>query len=205
MADQVSTPSVSHVESPNGDPTVSTDFLQALASEDDATANSTMETACQSNTDPTSPSPQHALGHFDLPSQGSQRLFLDICAGASRVLSSAILALQGDVCSFDILLHSSDDLLSDIAYERLLRLASSGIIAYGCGSPACRDYSRLKLRPNGPQALRTPDHLNGVPGLTPVELQRVRDSACMLSRTIMILTLVFWPVVMCIWSNHKMQ
>ena len=65
------------------------------------------------------------------------------------------------------------------------------MIAYGCGSPACGDYIRLKLRPNGPKVLRTPEHLNGVPGLTSVELQRVRESACMLSGTIMILTLVF--------------
>ena len=61
----------------------------------------------------------------------------------SRPLSSTILALHGDVCPFDILLHPSDDLLSDSAYERLLRLASSGLIAYGCGAPACRDYSLL--------------------------------------------------------------
>ena len=136
-------------------------------------------------------SPQLPLDHFDPIPPGPSRFFFDICAGAYRPLSSAILALHGDVCSFDVLLHPSDDLLSDSSYERLLRLASSGLIAYGCGSPACRDYSRLKLRPNGPKALRTPEHLNGVPGLTSVELQRVRESACMLSRTIIILTLVF--------------
>ncbi len=191
MADRVSTPKVSPIESPNGDPAVSTDFLQVSASEDDAIENSIMGTDSQTKNESISPSPQHALGHFDPPPQGTNRFFLDMCAGASRPLSSAILALNGDVCSFDILLHSSDDLLSDTAYERLLRLASSGLIAYGCGSPACRDYSRLKLRPNGPKALRTPGHLNGVPGLTADEMQRVRDSACMLSRTIMILTLVF--------------
>ena len=169
----------------------STDFLQATASESDAIENSTLETDSQTNNEWVDPSPQHALDHFDPIPTGANRFFLDICAGASRPLSSAILALHGDVCSFDILLHPSDDLLPDAAYERLLRLASSGLIAYGCGSPACRDYSRLKLRPNGPKVLRTPEHLNGVPGLTAFERRRVRDSACMLSRTIMILTRVF--------------
>ena len=191
MADRVSTPQVSQTESPHGEPAVSTDFLQTSASECDAIENSILETDSRPNNDWIDPSPQHALDDFDPIPKGTNRFFLDICAGASRPLSSAILALHGDVCSFDILLHPSDDLLSDTAYERLLRLASSGLIAYGCGSPACRDYSRLKLRPNGPKALRTPEHLNGVPGLTSDELQRVRDSACMLSRTIMILTLVF--------------
>ena len=113
------------MESPNGDSAVSTDVLQVSASDDDAIENSTMETASQSKNESASPSPQHALGHFDPPPQGTHRFFLDICAGASRPLSSAILALQGDICSFDILLRSSDDLLSDTAYERLLR-----IIAY---------------------------------------------------------------------------
>ena len=40
----------------------------------------------------------------------------------------------------------------------------------------CKEYSRLKLRPGGPTALRTPAHLNGVPGLSPVELAQVQNS-----------------------------
>ena len=191
MGDQVSTPQVSQAESSQLDSAVSTDLLQVPASECDANENPVTEQDHNPNNVWRDPSPQHSLDHFDPVSPGAHRFFLDICAGASRPLSSAILALHGDVCSFDILLHPSDDLLSDPACERLLRWASSGLIAYGCGSPACRDYSRLKLRPNGPKALRTPEHLNGVPGLNQAELQRVRDSACMLSRTVMILTLVF--------------
>ena len=192
MEDQVSTPQVSQTESPPFDSAVSTNILQVSVSECDAAENSVLEKDHEPNNDWNDPSPQLSLDHFDPIPPGTSRFFLDICAGASRPLSSAILALHGDVCSFDILLHPSDDLLSDSAYERLLRLAPSGLIAYGCGSPAGRDYSRLKLRPNGPKALRTPEqHLNGVPGLTSAELQWVRESACMLSRTIMILTLVF--------------
>jgi len=58
------------------------------------------------------------------------------------------------------------DLLNDVAYEDLLRLASSGRIAYGAASPACCEYSRLKLRnDDGPRALRSPEHLSGLPGL----------------------------------------
>ena len=182
---------VSHTESPEGDCDTVDTFLQVGDQSDEPLQNSTVGDVSMLQTAAHQPPPQHSPDHFDPQLPVSGRFFLDICAGASRPLSSAVLALQGDTCSFDILLRSCDDLLSDDAYEKLLRLASSGIIAYGCGSPACRDYSRLKLRPNGPKALRTPEFLNGVPGLNAAELQRVRDSFCMLSRTVMILTLVF--------------
>ena len=182
---------VSHAESPNGDLATTDKFAHGDAPNDAIPSNSAVEDVPISNNEWHPPPPQHSLDHFDHASPASGRFFLDICAGASRPLSSAIMALKGDTCSFDILLHSDDDLLSDRAYEQLLRLASSGIITYGCGSPACRDYSRLKLRPNIPKALRTPEFLNGVPGLNAAELKRVRDSFCMLNRTVMILTLVF--------------
>ena len=57
--------------------------------------------------------------------------------------------------------------------------------------PACRDYSRLKWKPYGPRAIPTPDRLSGKPGLTPSERQRIHDSYTMLSRTVIVLTLVY--------------
>ena len=45
----------------------------------------------------------------------SCRLFLDICAGSSRPLSKALLALHADVISFDILLDSRMDILDDFS------------------------------------------------------------------------------------------
>ena len=44
------------------------------------------------------------------------------------------------------------------------------------GAPPCKEYSRLKMKPGGLPALRTPEHMDGVPNLTPNQLQRVRDS-----------------------------
>ena len=74
-------------------------------------------------------------------------------------------------------LDSSMDILSDAAYEDLLRVASSGQVGYGAASPSCCEYSRLKLRDDdGPKALRSPEHLSGLPNLTPWELQRVQES-----------------------------
>ena len=120
------------------------------------------------------------------------RIFLDICSGVTSPLSKAILELGGDVLSFDILLHESMDLLRDDMYEQLLRICSSGQVGYGSASPACAHYSRLKLLPGpGPKALRTPEALQGVDGLSSYELQQVQESYLMLSRCVTCLTLIF--------------
>ena len=66
---------------------------------------------------------------------GDGKIFLDICSGATRPLSTAILAQHGDVLAFDILLDSRMDLLNDQSYEQLLRICSSGQVAYGAASP----------------------------------------------------------------------
>ena len=112
--------------------------------------------------------------------QGDGKLFLDICSGATRPLSSAILAKGGNVLSFDILLDARMDLLNDPSYEQLLRICSSGQVAYGAASPSCAHYSRLKLHRPGPKALRTPEALGGVPGLNSSELLQVQESYMML-------------------------
>ena len=83
------------------------------------------------------------------------------------------------------------DLLNDGSYEQLLRICSSGQVAYGAASPSCAHYSRLKLHRPGPKALRTPEFLDGVPGLSSAELLQVQESFMMLSRTITCLTLIY--------------
>ena len=40
-----------------------------------------------------------------------------------------------------------------------------------------QEFSRLKLRRPGPKALRTPEHMDGVPGLSAAEQARVDASA----------------------------
>ena len=140
--------------------------------------------------DPSSGPPQPVPEHLKSPALQSMseqihhyRIFLDICAGVTRPLSQAVLAHHCDVISFDILLHDHMDLLADDSYEALLKISASGAIAYGAASPACAQYSRLKLRADaGPKALRTPEYLQGVPGLTPHELAKVQTSYTMLSR-----------------------
>ena len=67
----------------------------------------------------------------------------------------------------DIMSHSSHDILLDPVFEALLKLCWSGCIGL---------HSRLKMKPGGPPALRTPEYMDGVPNLTPTQLQKVRDS-----------------------------
>ena len=119
------------------------------------------------------------------------RIFLDLCSGVSSPLSQSLQAFKCDTFAFDILIHQDYDLLKDETYERLLRLCACGIVAYSAAAPACKEYSRLKLRSGGPKALRTPTHLEGVPGLTSSELQRVQESSTILERCVTCLRITF--------------
>ena len=120
------------------------------------------------------------------------RFFLDICSGSTRPLSTAVLQHGHCVLSFDILLDQRMNLLSDQAYEDLLKVCASGQVAYGAASPSCNEYSRLKLREDGgPKALRTPEFLQGRPDLTAAELQKVQESFLMLFRCVTCLLLIF--------------
>ena len=84
------------------------------------------------------------------------------------------------------------DLLDNSAFESLLRLASSGQVGYGAASPSCNDYSRIKLKADsGPRAIRTPEHLNGIPNLTHSEQLRIQSSHQMLYRCLVCLSLIF--------------
>ena len=133
-----------------------------------------------------SPVPSTAIHHR--PSH-QYRIFLDICCGLHAPLSAAVRQLSGDILQFDILIHSMDALLDNQCYESLLRVCASGIVAYAEASPSCCEYSRLKLRPSGPPALRTPEFLHGRPDLTSAQLLRVQESSIMLERCIICIRL----------------
>ena len=119
------------------------------------------------------------------------RIFLDLCSGVSSPLSQALQKFKCDTFAFDILIHQNYDLLQDDMYERLLRLCACGIIAYAAAAPACKEYSRLKLRSGGPKALRTPSHMQGVPGLSSAKLQKVQESSTILERCVTCLRVTF--------------
>ena len=105
------------------------------------------------------------------------RFFLDLFAGIHSPLTQAAAALNLDrFTPFDIELDSRCDILDDDGFHAILRLCWSGLIGLACFAPPCKEFSRLKLRPGGPKALRTPQHMDGVPGLTTGEQQRAPRS-----------------------------
>ena len=124
-------------------------------------------------------------------SRHSTRIFLDICCGSHRPLSQALLSLGADVLSIDKLVNLQHNLLDGDFMETLLRICASGIVGYTAASPSCNEYSRLKLKPGGPQALRSPQYLDGLPGLAPESLFKVQDSHTMLSNCVQALMVTY--------------
>ena len=124
-------------------------------------------------------------------SRHSTRIFLDICCGSHRPLSQAVLSTGADVLSIDKLFNLQHNLLDGDFMETLLRICASGVVGYTAASPSCNEYSRLKLKPGGPQALRSPQHLDGLLGMTPEALLKVQDSHTMLSNCVQALMVTY--------------
>ena len=148
--------------------TSGTEVAQQLTIQDDS--------SMQESTTPLAiPSPSAGLNPFH-----NVRIFLDVCSGRTRPLSTALKACNVDVLCFDILLDSQMNLLDDAVFLQLLKLCACGVVAYGAFSPSCGEYRRLKLRPGGPPPLRDPDHLDGLPGLDCHSTEKLQNSFTML-------------------------
>ena len=121
-----------------------------------------------------------------------QRLFLDICSGATRPLSQAALDVGMQVLSVDPLCAGKLDLFNNVHYEQLLRISFSGIVWFACASPPCGDFSTIKLRPGpGPKPIRTREYPLGIPDATASQSARIRSSLCLLERAVSLLLAVF--------------
>ena len=137
-----------------------------------------VSTAATLSIQPSNESIQQLTPFFEL----GTRIFLDICSGMSKPLSSALIQQGRTVLAIDILLHSSMNLLQDEFFEQLLRLCGTGLVAYCATAPNCGLYSLLRLRPGGPRALRTPDQLNGIEGLSASEAMQLQESSILFDR-----------------------
>ena len=94
--------SVSPSDPHNGGSDDITQPLHELTSQNDALPTSDADhTANSAHLDTKFPPIPPTVSSPSLMGAHSHRILLDICAGASRPLSSAILALGGDVCSYD--------------------------------------------------------------------------------------------------------
>ena len=147
-----------------------TDVAPLAEPQDDSTMQDAISPVCTR-------SPSVGLNPFQ-----NSRIFLDVCSGSSRPLSTALKQHNVDILSFDILLDLRLDLLDDSKFLQLLELCASGAVAYGAFSPSCGEYSRLKLKPGGPPPLRDPNHIDGLPGLDSQSTLKLQNSFTMLDR-----------------------
>ena len=117
---------------------------------------------------PISPPP----GTFALTTSG--KFFLDLFAGRNSPISHACSLLQVDrISPLDIELNWN--ILDDFSFERVLHTTWNGFVGGAWGAPPCREYSRLKLQPNGPVALRTPEQPEGRDDLTAHQQHRLQE------------------------------
>lgn len=115
---------------------------------------------------PISPPP----GTFSLAT--SQRVCLDLFAGKNAPIFNACVKLQIAVLSpCDIELGF--DILHDASFEVLLHSTWNGFVGGVWSAPPCKEYSRLKLKPNGPRALRTPAEPYGRATLTQAQRKHI--------------------------------
>ena len=124
----------------------------------------------------------------DLPLPG---LFLDLFSGASAPLSAAVARLGGArISPIDSLHGEQIDLLSPLHQSSLRRLCSSGLVRVVCAAPPCASFSRSRLRPGGPPAVRTPTHPGGIPNPTQRQKEELSRSDLLHSFTRELLSLV---------------
>ena len=111
-------------------------------------------------------------------SQGAQKLvclFLDLFASHSAPLSFAARQAQLDhFIPFDIEYNRELDILDDDIFEQLLQMVHAGIIGAIWSASPCRLYSRLRKNDGGPPPLRSIDHMEGLPNITPHQLKKFK-------------------------------
>lgn len=96
-------------------------------------------------------------------SKEEPRLLLDVFSGIHSPISQAAMEMGLDRFEpFDIMINPEHDILNNDVFHSLLKICWSGIVGLITLAPPCKEYSRLKLRPGRPPAVRTPDHMQGV-------------------------------------------
>ena len=116
----------------------------------------------------------------------SAPFFLNVCAGAGAPLSTALHHLGVSTLAIDPFLDSRVDLRDDAFFDHLLRICASNSVALAHAAPP-RGQSSF----NGPRPQRTPDALNGIPGLGPADALKVQESHLVFTRCVQLLFVTF--------------
>ncbi|CAE7508033.1 LRRC45 [Symbiodinium sp. CCMP2592] len=126
-------------------------------------------------------------------------LFLDLFSGCSAPLSKAISNLGLDrIAPIDVLHGEEVDLLLPQHQSSMRKLCSSGLVRVAVAAPPCSSFSRARLKPGGPPAVRTPAHPHGIPAPSQrqqAELQR-SDKLHELCRELLTLVLLSGGLVL---------
>ena len=139
-----------------------------------------------SSGEPSSPEPNFTLQ----PHQ--PRISLDLLSGHFAPLTVAARVANLDhFIPFDIEYDPAFDILDDNQCENRLQLIHSGVVVAFWSAPPCRLYSTLRNDDGGPPPLRSLHHLDGLPGITPQQLQQVQESQETHRRSSILCTAVF--------------
>ncbi|CAE7202888.1 LRRC45 [Symbiodinium sp. CCMP2592] len=126
-------------------------------------------------------------------------LFLDLFSGCSAPLSKAVSNLGLDrIAPIDVLHGEEVDLLLPQHQASMRKLCSSGLVRVAVAAPPCSSFSRARLKPGGPPAVRTPAHPHGIPAPSQrqqAELQR-SDKLHELCRELLTLVLLSGGLVL---------
>jgi len=137
-------------------------------------------------------SPPAFQGSPDQPARvPPARLFLDLFAGAASPVTQSMSAL-GRMCfqPVDLLSGEHVDLLHDDTFASLRRLCASGLVGAAAAAPPCSAFSRARLRPGGPPAIRTVSHPRGKDVLSPAQMSELATSSLLHVRCRELLALV---------------
>eukprot|EP00435_Cladocopium_sp_Y103_P059768 s21_g21.t1 len=112
----------------------------------------------------------------------SGKFCLDLSAGSHQPIGAALRALGMSVLSVDISTSQNHALLNDQSFERILRVAASGQVAYMCAAPNQAEFVMRQMTEPGRRPVRTPEFPQGIPNPTPAESQRLACSDTLLTR-----------------------
>ena len=80
--------------------------------------------------------------------------------------------------------------MDDDVFHQLLCLCESGLVGAALAAPYCCKHSRATLRRPGPKPVRTPEHLDGLPGNSVLQQMAVQESAADHDRARLLLSAV---------------
>ena len=116
-------------------------------------------------------------------------------------VSAACAELSVDLFEPVDLIHGWD-ILDDATFHSLLCSCESGLVGAALAAPYCCNHSMATLRRPGPKPVRTPQHLDSLPGNSVQQQLAVQESATIHDRARLLLSAVSRSNGLIILENH---